>query len=46
MGITLGACQNRLTNLMRQGLVVREITNSRGKYIYRFSCRQEKPHPK
>jgi DNA-binding MarR family transcriptional regulator len=46
MGITLGACQNRLINLMRQGLVVREITNSRGKYIYRFSCRQEKPHPK
>jgi len=46
MKITMGACQNRLVDLMRRRLVVRRIGNSRGKYIYEFSCHQEKNPPK
>ena len=42
MEITNGACQNRLVDLMRRGLVIRRIASSYGKYNYEFSCHQEK----
>lgn len=40
LGITVGAAQNRLTELRRRGLATRQVGNSRGKYIYQFSCSQ------
>lgn len=40
LGITVGAAQNRLTELRRRGLATRQVSNSRGKYVYQFSCCQ------
>ncbi|MGQ9676599.1 MAG: hypothetical protein ACUVX1_13135 [Chloroflexota bacterium] len=40
LGITVGAAQNRLTELRRRGLATRKVGNSRGKYIYEFHCSQ------